>query len=410
MNPSNPAPNISTPLTLSNGAVLKNRLYKAAMDEQLAPNNTPSQVLVHLYDTWAKGGAAVLVTGHVMIDRRFSANFDTTAVDDERDLPILQAWAQAGTQNGTKLLMQLNHPGKQIPKNVNKQPVAPSAVPLSKELSALFNPPRVLSEDEIFDIIRRFRQSAKIAEKAGFSGVQIHAAHGYLLSQFLSPHHNRRTDNWGGSLENRMRILVEIYHEIRRQTSDGFIVALKLNSADFQKGGFGEDESVQVLAKMAALGVDLLEISGGNYESPAMMEGVKDSTKKREAYFLDYADKARAVIGDVPLVITGGFRSMAAMNDALADGSTDMIGMAKPYAVMPDVADKLTSGSLTHIATPPVRTGIKAIDKRLGGLLEIYWYTKQLHLLGQGKPANPNYSAYKTLWTIVKDGVRRERG
>ncbi|STZ76537.1 NADH:flavin oxidoreductase/NADH oxidase family protein [Bergeriella denitrificans] len=410
MNPSNPTPNISTPLTLSNGVVLKNRLYKAAMDEQLAPNNTPGQVLVRLYDTWAKGGAAVLVTGHVMIDRRFSANFDTTAVDDERDLPILQAWVQAGTQNGTKLLMQLNHPGKQIPKNVNKQPVAPSAVPLSKELSALFNPPRALSEDEILDIIRRFGQSAKIAEKAGFSGVQIHAAHGYLLSQFLSPHHNRRTDNWGGSLENRMRILVEIYHEIRRQTSDGFIVALKLNSADFQKGGFGEDESVQVLAKMAALGVDLLEISGGNYESPAMMEGVKDSTKKREAYFLDYADKARAVIGDVPLVITGGFRSMAAMNEALSGGSTDMIGMAKPYAVMPDVADKLTSGSLTHIATPPVRTGIKAIDKRLGGLLEIYWYTKQLHLLGQGKPANPNYSAYKTLWGIVKDGVRRERG
>ncbi len=400
---------LAAPLILRNGMLFKNRLYKAAMDEQLAPHNVPGQALVRLYDTWAKGGAAVLVTGHVMVDRRFAANFDSTVVEDERDLPTLQAWAQAGTQNGTRLFMQLNHPGKQIPKNVNPQPVAPSAVPLSKELAGLFNPPRELAADEIRDIIRRFGQSAHIAEKAGFSGVQIHAAHGYLLSQFLSPHHNRRSDEWGGSLENRMRLLVEIYHEIRRQTSDGFTVALKLNSADFQKGGFSEDESVQVLAKMAELGIDLLEISGGNYESPAMMEGVKDSTRRREAYFLDYAGKARAVIGEVPLVITGGFRSAATMNEALADGSIDMVGMAKPFAVMPDAANRLLDGSLQRIDTPPVRTGVKLIDQKVGGFLELYWYTKQLSLLGAGQLPQPNYSAWRTLWTLVRDGFKKER-
>lgn len=400
---------LAAPLILRNGMLFKNRLYKAAMDEQLAPHNVPGQALVRLYDTWAKGGAAVLVTGHVMVDRRFAANFDSTVVEDERDLPTLQAWAQAGTQNGTRLFMQLNHPGKQIPKNVNPQQVAPSAVPLSKELAGLFNPPRELAADEIRDIIRRFGQSAHIAEKAGFSGVQIHAAHGYLLSQFLSPHHNRRSDEWGGSLENRMRLLVEIYHEIRRQTSDGFTVALKLNSADFQKGGFSEDESVQVLAKMAELGIDLLEISGGNYESPAMMEGVKDSTRRREAYFLDYAGKARAVIGEVPLVITGGFRSAATMNEALADGSIDMVGMAKPFAVMPDAANRLLDGSLQRIDTPPVRTGVKLIDQKVGGFLELYWYTKQLSLLGAGQLPQPNYSAWRTLWTLVRDGFKKER-
>lgn len=400
---------LATPLTLRNGMLLKNRLYKAAMDEQLAPHNVPGQALVRLYDTWAKGGAAVLVTGHVMVDRRFAANFDSTVVEDERDLPTLQAWAQAGTQNGTRLFMQLNHPGKQIPKNVNPQPVAPSAVPLSKELAGLFNPPRELAADEIRDIIRRFGQSAHIAEKAGFSGVQIHAAHGYLLSQFLSPHHNRRSDEWGGSLENRMRLLVEIYHEIRRQTSDGFTVALKLNSADFQKGGFSEDESVQVLAKMAESGIDLLEISGGNYESPAMMGSVKDSTRRREAYFLDYAGKARAVIGEVPLVITGGFRSAAAMNEALADGSIDMVGMAKPFAVMPDAANRLLDGSLQRVDTPPVRTGVKLIDQKVGGFLELYWYTKQLSLLGAGQPPQPGYSAWRALWALVRDGFKKER-
>ncbi len=400
---------LAAPLTLRNGTLLKNRLYKAAMDEQLAPHNVPGPALVRLYDTWAKGGAAVLVTGHVMVDRRFAANFDSTVVEDERDLPTLQAWAQAGTQNGTRLFMQLNHPGKQIPKNVNPQPVAPSAVPLSQDLAALFNPPRELAADEIRDIICRFGQSAHIAEKAGFSGVQIHAAHGYLLSQFLSPHHNRRSDEWGGSLENRMRLLVEIYHEIRRQTSDGFTVALKLNSADFQKGGFSEDESVQVLAKMAELGIDLLEISGGNYESPAMMSGIKDSTRRREAYFLDYADKARAVIGSVPLVITGGFRSASAMNEALADGSVDMVGMAKPFAVMPDAANRLLNNSVQRVDTPPVRTGVKMIDQKVGGFLELYWYTKQLSLLGAGLPSQPGYSAWRTLWAMLRDGFRKER-
>lgn len=401
---------IKQTLTLKSGITLKNRLYKAAMDEQLAPYGVPSTALVHLYDTWAKGGAALLVTGHVMVDGRYNANINSTVVENDAHLPMLKKWAAAGTQNDTRLLMQLNHPGKQIPKSVVTEPVAPSAVPLSKELAAMFNPPRELTAAEIEEIIQRFGNSAKIAEQAGFSGVQIHAAHGYLLSQFLSPHHNRRQDEWGGSLENRMRVLVAIYQEIRKRTSDDFIVALKLNSADFQKGGFSEAESVQVLEKMAALGVDLLEVSGGNYESPAMMDGIKDSTRRREAYFLDYADKARRVIGDVPLVVTGGFRTLAVMNEALQNGSTDMVGMAKPYAVTPDIANQLLNGAIATATAPKARTGVKMIDNKVGGFLDLLWYTKQLEFIGNGLPPQLGYSAWRVLWAMLRDGFKKERG
>ena len=191
---------------------------------------------------------------------------------------MLKKWAKAGTQNDTLLIMQINHAGKQSPAVVNKTPLAPSAVPLVG-MDGFINPPRELSADEINGLIQQFVQTAKIAEQAGFSGVQIHAAHGYLISQFLSPHHNRRQDQWGGSLENRMRFLLETYTAIRAAVGKDFLVGVKLNSADFQKGGFDESESVQVVQKLSEMGIDFIEVSGGNYESPQML-AAKDSTRK----------------------------------------------------------------------------------------------------------------------------------
>ena len=403
---------LHTPLSLKNGKTIKNRFFKGAMSEQITHSNRPDDAYAKLYDTWAKGGAGVLVTGNVMVDYTALGSMGDVVIEDERDLHLLKNWAKAGTQNDTVLLMQINHPGKQSPKDLSPTPVAPSAVGLSGALAKFFNPPRALSENEITDIINRFGTAAHIAQKAGFSGVQIHAAHGYLISQFLSPVHNVRDDKWGGSLGNRMRFLMMIYHKVREMTGDDFIVSVKLNSADFQKGGFDEDDSVQVVDALVKAGIDLVEISGGNYESPTMLSGVKDSTRQREAYFLDYAKKVRAVC-TVPLVITGGFRSEQVMNDAVSSGDVDMVGLAKPFAIQPDLPNQIANGTYRTLDLPPIRTGIASIDKVVGSMIEMDWYMYQMKLLSQGKSPKPDYPAYKILMRMIltkgKGAFRRER-
>ena len=398
------------PFTFKNGQTAKNRFFKSAMEEQLAKHNQPTEQLVRLYDTWAKGGAGVLVTGNVMVADNGKGSIDDVVLTDGRSMDTLKAWAKAGTQNDTLLIMQINHAGKQSPKVINPVPVAPSAVAL-KGMDGFINPPRALADNEIETIIQQFIQTAKIAEQAGFSGVQIHGAHGYLVSQFLSPHHNQRTDKWGGSLENRMRFLVEIYQGIRAVVRPEFLVGLKLNSADFQKGGFDETDSIQVVQKMSELGIDFIEISGGNYESPEMLTA-KASTKQREAFFIDYAEKARKV-SQVPLIITGGFRSEQAMNDALNSGHLDFIGIARPLALMPDLPSQINNGTYQIITTERIKTGFAPADKKLGAVLEMDWYMYQMALIGQGKQPNPKLSPWKvllkTLWENGKAGLSTGR-
>lgn len=401
---------IFTPFTFPNGNIAKNRLFKSAMEEQLALQNQPSEKLIRLYDTWAKGGAGVLVTGNVMVAENGKGSINDVVVSDNHNLPILKKWAKAGTQNNTILIMQINHAGKQSPAVINKTPVAPSAVPLVG-MDGFINPPRELTANEIEDLITKFINTAQIAEQAGFSGVQIHAAHGYLISQFLSPHHNRRQDKWGGSLENRMRFLLEIYQGIRSRVGKGFLVGVKLNSADFQKGGFDETESVQVVQKLSEMGIDFIEISGGNYESPKML-AEKASTQKREAFFIDYAKKARAV-SSAPLIITGGFRSQTAMENALASGNLDFIGIACPFALEPDLANKMQNGQYQTIKTTRIKTGVAFIDKKAGAMLEMNWYMTQMDLIGQGKQPDAKLSAwkvlFKTLWENGKAGLSTGR-
>ncbi len=393
-----------------NGQTAKNRFFKSAMEEQLAKHNRPTEQLVRLYDTWAKGGAGVLVTGNVMVADNGKGSINDVVLTDDRSMDTLKAWAKAGRQNDTLLIMQINHAGKQSPKVLSPTPVAPSAVAL-QGMEGFINPPRELAAGEIEELVGRFIETARLAEQAGFSGVQIHGAHGYLISQFLSPHHNRRNDKWGGSLENRMRFLVEIYQGIRAAVGSEFLVGLKLNSADFQKGGFDENDSIRVVQKMSELGIDFIEISGGNYESPEMLTA-KESTKKREAFFLDYAEKARAV-SQVPLIITGGFRSEAAMNEALQSGHLDFIGIARPFALMPDLPDKIRQGTYQTLTTNRIKTGVAAVDNKVGAVLEMDWYMAQMALIGKGKQPNPNLSPWKvllkTLWENGKAGLSAGR-
>lgn len=406
-----PAEILSQPLTLKTGSVIPNRFSKSAMSETLGTiDNRVTKELVTLYRTWAEGGTGLSITGNVMVDRRHIGEPQNVVLEDERDLVLLRAWADAGKTGGNQIWMQLNHPGKQSPKMLNSDTVAPSAIPFKKELRGMFATPRALTGTEIEEIVLRFARSAAIAEKAGFDGVQIHGAHGYLVSQFLSPHHNQRTDEWGGSAENRMRFVLEVYRAIRAVTGDGFNVGIKLNSADFQRGGFTEEESLGVIDALAKEGIDLVEISGGNYENPAMAKGaeggeVKQSTLAREAYFLEFAEKVRERV-EVPLMVTGGFRTETGMADAVTSGATDLVGIARPLAVEPDCPKRIMAGESFTSAVRPIKTGIRLIDDM--ALMEVSWYTRQLGRIGKGKAPRTHDRRMLSLLEVI--GVMATRG
>ncbi len=396
---------LSKPLTLPCGAVIKNRFFKSAMSEGLGTvDNKPTPHLSTLYDTFAQGGSGIVVTGNVMVDSKSLGEPRNVVVEDESNLEALKDWARAGTQENTHLWMQLNHPGKQIPSFLSREPVAPSAIPLSENLEKFFNPPKELQKEEIHDLIQRFATSAGIAKNAGFSGVQIHGAHGYLVSEFLSPHHNQRTDEWGGSLENRMRFVLEIYDAIRNEVGNNFPVGIKLNSADFQKGGFTNEESLGVIKALSEKGIDLIEISGGNYENPAMTGSrVRESTRKREAYFLEFAQKVREHI-DTPLVVTGGFRSAKGMTEAINSNSVDMVGLARPLAVDPYLPGKILAGEDYKSSVKPLSTGFRVLDTI--AMLEITWYEQQLERISRGKSPKPNKSPWASMVkSVVNNGV-----
>ncbi|WP_404364992.1 NADH:flavin oxidoreductase/NADH oxidase family protein [Marinobacter sp.] len=399
---------LGQPFTLGNGKTIPNRFAKSAMSETMGTiDNHVTPELARLYGTWSDGGTGLLITGNVMIDGRHLGEPKNVVVEDERDMDLLREWARAGTRQGNELWMQLNHPGKQSLKILNRDPVSPSAVPFRKELQSMFATPRALTVPEIKDIVGRFATTAAIAEKAGFTGVQIHGAHGYLVSQFLSPHHNQRTDDWGSTPENRMRFVVEVYRAIREATSEGFSVGIKLNSADFQRGGFTEEESLAVIETLAELGIDLVEISGGNYENPAMAKGAKESTVAREAYFLEFAEKVRARVS-VPLMVTGGFRTSEGMAGAVESGATDLVGLARPLAVEPDLPNRVLAGESFSSLVRPISTGVRAIDNM--ALMEVAWYTRQLDRMGRGKAPRKHdrgfWSLLEVLAIMTTRGVR----
>ncbi|MEO9572402.1 MAG: hypothetical protein ABJ263_10635 [Tateyamaria sp.] len=209
-----------------------------------------------------------------------------------------------------------------------------------------------MTPEDIKDAIQRYATTASLAKRAGFDGVQIHGAHGYLISQFLSPITNQRTDEWGGPLENRARFLRAVYGATRAAVGGDFPVAVKLNSADFQKGGFTIQDSCQVAQWLEEDGIDLIELSGGTYEQMSFVNGteaeLRDSTAQREAYFLEYARKVRDAV-DIPLMVTGGFRTSDAMERAITEDGIDMIGLARPLCVQPDAVNGLLDGSLASI-------------------------------------------------------------
>lgn len=423
------------PLTLPCGVTLRHRLCKAAMTEGLADEQLrPTDRHQRLYRRWSEGGAALLLTGNVMIDRRVLERPGNVALDPLADYESrgeafqkLRAWAGAGTRSGNHLWMQLSHAGRQSPRYVTAEPLGPSAVQL--ELAGNYARPRALREDEIFDLVQRFARAARVAREAGFTGVQIHSAHGYLLSAFLSPHTNRRKDAWGGSVENRARFLVETLRATRRSVGADFPVSVKLNSDDFRKNGFSNADCLRVVELLNAERVDLLEISGGTYEQPRLLgavgrsetvaEPLRASTVQREAYFLDYAKNIRQV-ARMPLMLTGGFRSREAMEQALRESACDVVGLGRPFCTMPDVAHRLLDGTIAQapaferslrLSSQPWLSGASPLFpvKLLNVLGAQAWYYMQLFRLADGEEANLSMGIVRAFVAYVADELATAR-
>ena len=422
---------LTNQLVLPCGARVKNRLCKSAMTEGIADaGNRATHRHVTLYQRWADGGAGVLITGNLQVDRRYLERAGNIVIDGAQDalqLRALEAMAEAGTRNDTQLWMQISHAGRQTPKLVTTEPVGPSDIALALP-GGRFGKPRALNGDEIRDIIKRFAFAAGIAKQTGFTGVQVHGAHGYLLSEFLSPRVNVRDDEWGGSLENRARLLLETVRAVRATVGADFPVTVKLNSADFQKGGFSFDDCLQVIDMLNQEGLDLLEISGGNYEQPKLMgigglqpvfeEKVQESTRAREAYFFDYAVAASRV-AKMPIMVTGGFRSAKGMNEALAGGDVDMIGLARPLCVDPAFPAKILAGELDK--APDVEANLRigpgilgpnssiAIIKMMNAFARVGWYYEQIYRLADGLQPDLSMSALRALLAYDKTEKTKAR-
>lgn len=413
---------LESQLRLPCGAVLPNRLCKAAMTEGLADSlNRPTRRHQTLYQRWAANGLGLQISGNIQVERTAlerAGNIVLDGQEDETALSALKAMTDAARRGGGHFWAQINHAGRQTPKAVNPNPPAPSAVKLALP-GGNFGQPRALTEPEILDLIARFARAAATCRAQGFTGIQIHAAHGYLVSQFLSPKANIRTDSWGGSLENRARFLLEIVRATRKAVGDDFPIGIKLNSADFQKGGFAFEDCLTLVGWLNAEKIDLLEVSGGTYEQPSMMglEGMlepvldsekRESTKAREAYFTRYA-AAVAKVATMPLMVTGGFRTRAGMEAALAEGSAHVIGIARPLCGAPDCAGPLLRGQADILPSFEHQLVMGrgwlgqnspfSIVKMINGFGALGWYYEQIFRIADGLAPDLRMGVFKAFRT-----------
>lgn len=402
------SPNLFSPLQLPNGIELPNRLCKAAMEENLAePGQVPGDHLTTLYQRWADGGVGLILTGNVMIDPGAVTGPGGVVLERGSDLAPFRKWADAGRSGGGQIWMQINHPGRQLYAALGEQAVAasPIGVDLGK-YSKMMAVPRALEDGEILEIIDRLATTAALAEQAGFTGVQVHAAHGYLINQFLSPLTNKRTDRWGGTPDNRARFLYETVKAVRAQVSADFCVSVKLNSADFQKGGFQLQDAKEVTKVLNTLGLDLLELSGGSYESPAMYGQTDDtSTSRREAFFVDFAREIAAV-AEMPIMVTGGIYRKATAIDALAKDEAgfgvDVLGIAKALAHVPDLPNQWRLEQSLNVDLPKVEWK----NKTMAGVAISAIARRHLVRMSHGKKAGARLSP---VISLAWDRMRAKR-
>ncbi|KAH7122735.1 NADH:flavin oxidoreductase/NADH oxidase-like protein [Dendryphion nanum] len=408
---------LASPLDLPSGVIMPNRIIKAAMSEELAGDNDsdPGEKYIAAYSAWADGGWGGLLTGNVDVSLIYRCSNATIAIKPSPSTTTLSAWttwSHASQRSGTPTIVQLVHPGRQSPAKSGNRPfsspaIAPSSIPinignglLERAISKLvFGTPREMTLREIAEAVQLFANGAKAVYDAGFKGIEIHAAHGYLLSSFLSPKSNVRTDVYGGTAANRARIVVEVIRAVRRAVPELFCVGIKLNSADVA-GAENLEESLEQVGLIVREQIDFLEISGGSYENLRMAEGDDPKAKRtveREAFFLDYAQAVRERYPGVVLMVTGGFRSREGMEKALESGACDLVGVARPAAVWPHwPRDVLLNKKVLDDKARAVLSKVKpdwwlrwVPVKMIGIGADTMYYAKQISVMGAGKTPQP---------------------
>lgn len=404
--------------------------FKAAMVEVMAKGNVPNEKFYKVYKTWAEGGFGLILTGNVQVDARMLGTpLDVAVHDTDFEGPGFEKWLKyAESCKGTPTVVQLCHTGRQSGRGSGRgllEPsIGPSALALQHDAGfvertinrVMFGTPKEMTKEDIDTVVGQFVRGAKLAHKAGFQGVQLHGAHGYLLSAFMNPKSNRRTDEYGGSSQNRIRLTLRIFEEIRKVIPLPFSLSIKMNSADFQKGGLTPEDVLDMVRAIAyhPAKVDFIEISGGDYESPAMMGGQKhqrQSTKMREAYFVEFAKKIREVIpakqGETALMVTGGFSSRSVMKEAVTTGACDLIGIGRPATldfhlpknlILNDaIPDSKAVATRVDISGLPIWKYIPAGAVGAGG--ETIYHAWQMRQIGYGKQPDPT----KTMGQVISN-------
>lgn len=372
----------------------------------------PGEALINLYTQWAAGGPGLILTGNVMVAPDAMTGpggvyLGKGVLDDENLRAIFGRWAKAGKSGGAQFYMQISHPGRQVYATMGTDVVSASntRVKMDGPAAKMFVEARALSSEEVKAIVTRFADTAEAAKSAGFDGVEIHSAHGYLVAQFLSPLTNRRKDKWGGVLENRARFLLEIVRAVRSRVGDDFGVAVKLNSADFQRGGFDVDDARQVVEWLNGEAVDFVELSGGSYESAAMMgmsdDGRAQSTKDREMYFIDFARDISAS-ARMPLMVTGGVTKRATAEAALEGGDIDIVGIARAFGFNANIPDDWKNDNNLEVALPV----IKSKNKTFLALAGMALTKENLYRMGTGAKPRKKQNA---LWAVIKGQIRQAK-
>ncbi|MDE0288566.1 MAG: oxidoreductase [bacterium] len=361
---------LAAPFELPCGVVLKNRLAKAAMSDSLGDGaGRPTDEQVELYRRWSTGGAALSLIGEVQVDHRYPERPGNLVLWPGADNARLGRLAEAGSIDGAQIWPQLGHAGA-----LAHAPIARPAGPSAFDIEGLQCDALTQSAVDALPVI--YARAAAHARSVGFNGVQIHAGHGFLLSQFLSPLFNRRSDHYGGSIEARCRLLLAVVREIRAEVGSEVAIAVKINSSDQLEGGLDEDDALVAMSLLGDEGVDLIDISGGTY-----FPGAPASSDRRSSgpYFVEFARRARTVT-DTPLMVTGGFKTRGEAADAVASGATDIVGLARTMALDPDVAAKWlrqdgADPQFPRFASPPA-----------GGITA--WFTMRLTALANGDEDN----------------------
>lgn len=375
------------PLTLPCGVTLKNRIAKSAMSDSLGDGTGhPSTEQIRLYRRWAEGGLALSIIGEVQGTSGNAEKPGNLVLNQAADLDRFRDLAKQGRANNTQLWLQLGHAGA-LAYAPTSRPKGPSALDLPGLRCAQ------MTTGQIGRVPTEFAMTAQLARQAGFGGVQIHAAHGFLLSQFLSPLFNKRRDEYGGPIANRMRLLLQSIEATRAAVGPGFPIALKLNSSDQLEGGFDEEDALRVVKALDRSSVDIIDISGGTY-----FPGAKSASDGAGPgpYFIDFAKRARLMTSK-PLMLTGGFKTRAQAEDAVASGVVDVVGLARALVLEPSLPDLWSADQKPEPVFP------RFSDAPEGGITA--WYTMRLTEIGADKDTR----VFSDLGQAIRDYEARDK-